>query len=482
MNRLIIAAVAVAAVGGGAAWYFLHRTAPVQFRTVPASRGDLKVVATATGQIFPFVQVQVGTQVTGVIQRLYVDFNCIVKAGQQVAQIDQAPFQSIVDQNRANLLAAKAQVGNVKANLIQAEKDLGRDRELAKKDLIAPTDLDAAVAKYDSLVAQVAAAEASVEQAKATLQSSEVNLAYTKIISPIDGVVIQRSVDVGQTLAASLSAPTIYVIADEMKKIQIQASVAEADIGRISEGQDVTFTVDAYRETQFKGKVSQIRLFPTTVQNVVTYTVMIDADNPGGKLLPGMTANATFEIREHKNVLKIPNAALRFTPPWEAAEAGHKPPSDDKDKEKDKEKEPSLASDSHDAPRGGDAKAASLPADAPVSAPIPPAPGPAQTPTSPYVYKSPDAPQYRFGGARPLPGAPRGRKARVRIWVRGAAGAEPVFVVPGATDGSFTEVISGDLAEGQEVITGIIQEGAEAAMSNPFTPQYGRPPAGGNRR
>src|SRR5579863_3686549 len=254
MNKIIVAAVALAALGGGGGWYFLHRSPPLQFRTVPVGRGDIKVVATATGQIFPFVQVQVGTQVTGVIQRLFVDYNCIVKTGQQVAQIDPAPFQSLVDQNRANLLSAKAQVLNVKANLVQADKDLARDKELAKKDLIAPTDLDAAVAKYDSLVAQQAAAEAAVEQAKATLQSSEVNLAYTKIISPINGVVIQRSVYVGQTLSASLSAPTIFVIADEMKKIQIQASVAEADIGRISEGQDVIFTVDAYRETQFKGR------------------------------------------------------------------------------------------------------------------------------------------------------------------------------------------------------------------------------------
>lgn len=477
MNRLILVAVAVASVGGGTGWYFFHRAAPVQFRTVAASRGDLKVVANATGQIFPFVQVQVGTQVTGVIQRLYVDFNCIVKAGQQVAQIDPAPFQTIVDQNRANLLAAKAQVGNVKANLTQADKDLGRDRELAKKELIAQTDLDAAVAKYDSLVAQVSAAEASVEQAKATLQSSEVNLAYTKIISPIDGVVIQRSVDVGQTLAASLSAPTIYVIADEMKKIQIQASVAEADIGRITEGQEVTFTVDAYRETQFKGKVSQIRLFPTTVQNVVTYTVMIDADNPGGKLLPGMTANATFEIREHKNVIKIPNAALRFTPPWETADAGHKAGADDKEKEKDKEKEGPGASDTHEPAKSGDPKTPGVPADAPVSAAPPLHASPPQTPASPYVYKAPDAPQYRFGGAKSLPGTGRGRKAKVRIWVHGSTGAEPVWIVPGATDGSFTEIVSGDLAEGQEVITGIIQEGADQAMSNPFTPQYGRSPA-----
>src|SRR5207237_305523 len=162
-------------------------------------------------------------------------------------------------------------------------------------ELISPSDLDTAIATFDSLAAQVKVAEASVVQAQAVLESSMVNLRYTTIVSPIDGIVIARSVDVGQTVAASLSAPTIYVIADDMKKMQIQASVAEADIGRIKEEMDVTFTVDAYRNDRFKGKVSQIRLSATTVQNVVTYTVIIDAANPGTKLLPGMTANVSFD-------------------------------------------------------------------------------------------------------------------------------------------------------------------------------------------
>jgi HlyD family secretion protein len=492
MKKILLFLGGLLLLGGGGTAYVLRRAPPQHFRVVKATKGDLKVSATATGQIFPFVQVQVGTQVTGVIQRLFVDFNCIVKAGQQVAQIDPAPFQSIVDQNRANLLAAKAMVLKVKASLVQAEKELGRDKELAKRELIAPTDLDAAVANYDSLVAQLAASEAGVEQAKATLESSEVNLRYTKIISPIDGVVIQRSVDVGQTLAASLSAPTIYVIADNMKKVQIQASVAEADIGRISEGQQVSFSVDSYREHQFKGRVSQIRLFPTTVQNVVTYTVMIDAENPEGKLLPGMTANATFDIAEYKDVLKIPNAALRFTPPWETpGDTTHRSGEGSVTHKGDSEKPKEKSSGDSNTARAGDGKEAHPDAPGrpgaqdvsatPAAPPAPPAPPAPAAPQSPYVYKVPGSPVYKFGGGIADGGRPT-RKHRVRIWVQGPAGPEAVYIVPGATDGTFTEVLEGTLAEGQEVITGLQQEGQDTAMNNPFATRMGPGGGSGTRR
>ncbi|HXX94329.1 MAG TPA: efflux RND transporter periplasmic adaptor subunit [Planctomycetota bacterium] len=483
MKKIVLIVAVLLALGGGVFWYLHRQSGQLQYRTVKATRGTLRVSVTATGQINPFVQVQVGTQVTGVIQRLFVDYNCVVKTGQQIAQIDPTSFQSIVDQNRANLLAAKANVLKIKASLVQAEKDLGRDKELAKRDLIAPTDLDAAVANYDSLVAQLAAADAGVEQAKATLANSEVNLQYTKITSPIDGVIIQRSVDVGQTLAASLSAPTMYVIADDMKKIQILASVAEADIGRISEGQEVSFTVDAYRDTQFKGAVSQIRLFPTTVQNVVTYTVMIDADNPGGKLLPGMTANATFEVAEYKDVLRIPNACLRFVAPWDTPGEGsgrggeaHGPRKADSD-------EPKTAGSGDGAvAHGGNSKHPESPHPAdpakatPASTPTSTAPPPPAAPQSPYEYKAPGAPEYKFGGAAGEGGRPP-RKHRVRIWVVGPQGPLAVMVTPGATDGTSTEVLAGDLKEGQEVITGIVQDGADsAAMSNPFAPRMGGQP------
>jgi HlyD family secretion protein len=379
MRSMLIAALVVFALGGGAAWYVHHRAdGSPRFRLALVARGNLRVTVTATGTVQPFLQVQVGTQVTGTIQKLFVDFNSRVEKNQKIAQIDPAPYQSAVEQDRANLIRSQADVGRVQAGLIQAEKDLLRSRELAKRDLISVSDLDAAVAAYDSLVAQLKVAGATVDQSRATLNISEVNLGYTNILSPIDGIVISRNADMGQTLAASLSAPTIFVIADEMKKIQVQASVAEADIGRISGDQRVSFAVDAYRDTVFKGIVTQVRLLPTTVQNVVTYTVLIDADNPERKLLPGMTATISFEVSELNDVLRIPNAALRFSPATE-----NEPPAS------------------------------------------------------------------KSSG----PGTGHGR-----IWIPGPSGPSALSVTVGATDGMFTQMVKGDLHEGEEVIIGVLQE------------------------
>ncbi len=407
----------VLALGGGAAWWFGFRgaEAPVKFRTAKVERGELRVAVAATGTVQPFLLVQVGTQVTGTIQKLMVDFNSKVKAGDIVAQIDPSPFQAKVDQDRANVAKAQADVLRVKAQLTQAEKELVRARELQKKELISGSDLDTAVANFDSLAAQVKVSEASVIQAQAVLESSTVNLRYTTIHSPIDGVVISRNVDVGQTVAASLSAPTIYVIADDMKRMQIQASVAEADIGRIKEAMDVTFTVDAYRTDRFKGKVSQIRLSATTVQNVVTYTVMIDAANPGSKLLPGMTANVSFEIAQYTDVLKIPNAALRFTPPEPAGATAAKPEA-----------------------------------------------APAVDPSAPKP-----------------PRGERRKDQQSRVWIAGAGGPVAVHVVADATDGTWTRLVKGELTEGQELLTGVILEGADPT-TNPFAPSMG--PRGGGPR
>jgi HlyD family secretion protein len=414
MKRLLIVALVVAAAGGGGAWYWARgANGTPSFRTAKVERGDLLVTVTATGTVQPITQVQVGTQVTGTIQKLFADFNSRVKADQLVAQIDPAPFQARVDQDNANLLRAQADVERVKANLVQAEKELARSKELSKRELISAAELDAATAAYDSLTAQVKVAEATVAQSRSTLQISTVNLGYTNIKSPIDGLVISRNVDVGQTVAASLSAPTIFVIADSLKRIQVQASVAEADIGKIVSGQDVTFTVDAWRERPFQGKVSQVRLSPTTVQNVVTYTVLIDAENPEEKLLPGMTASVAFQVARHTAALKIPNAALRFTPPAELL--GEATPAEkEKDKEKDKEKE-------KEKPRG-----------------------------------------------------PGGGRGAGKVWVQDpVTGLKliPIQTVPGATDGSFTLLKSGDLQEGQEVITGLVQPGSDAGLSNPFGPR-----------
>lgn len=416
----IIAILALLAAAGGAIWYFGFHTgkSEVKYRTAKIEKGDLRIAVAATGTVQPFLLVQVGTQVTGNIQKLMVDFNSKVKAGQVVAQIDPALFQAKVDQDQANVAKAQSEVLRVKARLLLAGKELTRFRELQKKELVSQSDLDTAVATFDSLAAEVKLAEASVAQAQAVLESSNANLKFTTIFSPIDGVVISRNVDVGQTVAASLSAPTIYVIADDMKRVQIQASVAEADIGRITEDMEVTFMVDAHRNDRFRGKVSQIRLSPTTVQNVVTYTVMIDAANPGNKLLPGMTANVSFEIAQYQDVLKIPNAALRFTPP--------------------------------------DATAAASP-------PAPPAP-PAD----------PSAP-------RPPRGERRRDQPQSRVWIAGPSGPQAVVVTAEATDGTWTRLVKGDLAEGQELLTGVILEGADPT-TNPFAPNMGPRGGGGGGR
>ncbi|RPH43936.1 MAG: efflux RND transporter periplasmic adaptor subunit [Planctomycetota bacterium] len=405
--KKVILILLLAAVGGGATWWFGFRNddAPHKYRFSKIERGDLRVVVTATGTVQPYLLVQVGTQVTGTIQKLLVDFNSRVTKGELVAQIDPAPFQAKVDQDKANLVKAQSDVIRVKAGVVQAEKELARSRELSKKELISASELDAAIATFDALAAQVKVAEAGVAQAQAALESSQVNLRYTTIVSPIDGVVISRNVDVGQTVAASLSAPTIYVIADDMNKVQVQASVAEADIGRIKEDMEVSFTVDAHRTDRFRGKVSQIRLSPTTVQNVVTYTVMIGAANPGGKLLPGMTANVSFEIAQYHDILKIPNAALRFTPPPDPAAAAATP-------------------------------ATTAPAAA--------------------------APQ---GQVRPR----WRRQPQSRVWIASPAGPVALQVSADATDGTWTRMVSGDLKAGQEVIVGVMIEAMDPSQtSNPF--------------
>ncbi len=256
--------------------------------------------------------VSVGTQVSGTIKEIYVDFNDPVKKGQVIALIDPALFEAQLEQAKANLLLARANLKKAEAVLLDAQRTFERNKALFEKDLIAKSELDAAETNYTSALAQVNAAKAQVLQAEAALKSAETNLRYTKIISPVDGVVISRNVDVGQTVAASFQTPTLFTIAQDLSKMQINASVSEADIGKVEVGQMVEFTVDAYPETIFKGKVSQVRLAPTNIQNVITYDVVIQVENEDLKLRPGMTANVSIITNVKENVLRIPNSALRF--------------------------------------------------------------------------------------------------------------------------------------------------------------------------
>jgi HlyD family secretion protein len=285
-----------------------------KFRFDRVVRDDIEMAVTATGTVNPVTTVLVGTQVSGTIKNIYVDFNSPVKKGQLIARIDPALFEAQVNQARANLLAAKANLEKAEATSVDAKRTMERNKELLSKNLIAQSDFDTAETNYETAKASVSASKSQVAQNEAALSSAETNLYYTKIVSPVDGIVVSRNVDVGQTVAASFQTPTLFSIAQDLTKMQIDTNVAEADIGNVKFGQDVEFTVDAYPDTTFRGKVWQVRNAPITVQNVVTYDVVVQVNNPELKLKPGMTANVSIIVSIKKDVLKIPNAALRFKP------------------------------------------------------------------------------------------------------------------------------------------------------------------------
>jgi len=318
-RTLVLAILAVGLAAAGYAWFSEDAAAVTSFRTAPVERGELAVEIAATGTLQPLTRVEVGTQISGTVAALYADFNSQVSQGQVVAQIDPASYEARVASDRANVARAEADVERVLALLRQADRELERYTELLSDDMVTVAEHESALANRDSLRAQVAVARASVVQQQATLAMSEVNLTYTTIVSPIDGIVISRDVDVGQTVAASLSAPLLFVIAADLERMQVEAAVAEADVGRLAAGQRVRFRVDAFPDQSFEGRVNQIRLAATTLQNVVTYTVLVDVVNPGGKLLPGMTANLQFEVEHVSDTLTVPDAALRYTPPESAA-------------------------------------------------------------------------------------------------------------------------------------------------------------------
>jgi len=322
MKKKIIIGITIVLIilAAGAFFFFNNKENGPKFRTEKVGKGDIKATVTATGTMNAVVTVLVGTQVSGTIKTLYVDFNSPVKKGQILAQIDPATFQAQVEQARANLLLAKANVQKSEAALVDAKRTMERNKVLFARNLIARSDFDTAETNHQSAAAQLSASKAQAEQAKAALDFAEINLRYAKIVSPVDGTVISRNVDVGQTVAASFQTPTLFNIAQDLTKMQIDTNVDEADIGKIKVDQPVDFTVDAYADITFKGKVSEVRSAPTTVQNVVTYDVVVKVDNPDLKLKPGMTANVSIILADKKGVLRIPNAALRFRPAEKGAE------------------------------------------------------------------------------------------------------------------------------------------------------------------
>ncbi|MBI5407542.1 MAG: efflux RND transporter periplasmic adaptor subunit [Nitrospirae bacterium] len=315
MKKMGIAILMITALGIVAFFALRNEENALKFRTEKVIRGDIQAAVTATGTLNAVTTVLVGTQVSGTIKNIHADFNSPVKKGELIAEIDPATFEAQAEQARANLLTARANLEKSVVALIDTERTMNRSKELFSKDFVARSELDTAETNYSTAKAQVSAAKAQVAQAEAALKAAETNLRYTKILSPVDGVVVSRNVDVGQTVAASFQTPTLFTIAQDLTKMQINTNVDEADIGRIQISQDVEFTVDAYPDTLFKGGVSQIRIAPIIVQNVVTYDVVIRVDNPEQKLKPGMTANVSILVAGKRDILKVPNMALRFRPP-----------------------------------------------------------------------------------------------------------------------------------------------------------------------
>jgi HlyD family secretion protein len=299
---------------------FRNKENGVYFRTEKVSVGDIEVTVSAMGTLNAISTVLVGTQVSGTIHDIYADFNSPVKQGQFIAQIDPAPFEAAVEQAKANLLSAGATVEKAEAALLDSKRTMKRNKELFNKDLISKSEFETSETNCRISQAQLDAAKAQVAQAEAALKYAETNLRYTRIRSPVDGIVVSRNIDVGQTVVASFQTPTLFTIAKDLKRMQIDANVDEADIGKVKLYQPVQFGVDAFPDIAFRGMVSQIRNAPITVQNAVTYDVVIMVDNPELKLRPGMTANVSIIVASKKDVLKIPNAALRFRPS-ETAEA-----------------------------------------------------------------------------------------------------------------------------------------------------------------
>ena len=401
MNKILIALGIAVLIGLGAMVYVRGRDNGPKFKTMPVTRGSLRSTVTATGTLNAVTTVLVGTQISGMIKKLHADFNSPVRKGQIIAEIDPATYEAAVDNATENLAQAWSIVAKDKANLADATRIRDRYRKLFAKGYIDEADYTAAETVHDADEALLASDTHQAKQTEAALHTAKINLAYTKIVCPVDGVVVSRNVDVGQTVAASFTTPTLYTIAQDLTKMQIDTSVDEADIGRVKVAQEVEFTVDAYPDRTFHGKVRQIRIAPIVVQNVVTYDVVITVDNADLKLMPGMTANVSIVAASKEGVLKVPNAALRFKPT-----------------EKD----------------GVSLQAA--PAEKVAGRP----PGPAAG---------------AGGGAVPPGDKTGGRPTGARsygVWILQKNAPQRVPITIGISDGTFSEITTGDLREGQEVI------------------------------
>ncbi|MBI4480777.1 MAG: efflux RND transporter periplasmic adaptor subunit [Acidobacteria bacterium] len=545
-RSLVVAVILILLVGGAAFWILRGRASAAEFITEPVARGSIRNEVNATGTVQALLTVLVGSQVSGQVESLYADFNSVVKRGQVLAKLDARRYQAAVTEAQANLLATQARVHTAEADLnsaianrassqanaesarvasANAAQILARYEQLRQDGILSQNDYDTAKANADSAAAkhtqakaqldqveaqinssraQVEQAKAQVQQAEANLRQAQVDLEYTTITSPVDGVVISRNVDVGQTVAASLSAPTLFIIANDLTKMQVNASVDEADIGSIADIEEVQFTVDAYPNRNFTGRIAEVRLEPSTVQNVTTYSVIIYVDNDRLELKPGMTANIAITVAKQDDVLKIPNAAMRYLPPGVTREevtemlrsagsltsAGEFQKTSSGIATKAEGSAESAASAMAVSPeagppsrsefrRGGDGTAAwqgnRRPGQSETTGEVPSgsqsqmaqlAPGQMWNPTEKILF-----PKQRASTARPG-----------IVWVLGTQEKpEPRHILLGITDGKSTQVISGKLKETDAVIVGDSTQAAAAQTQPSGGPGGGRFIFGGGR-
>lgn len=314
--RPLLALLLLAAIGAGV-YFWRNKTKPppaARYVTAATSKGDVVEVVQSTGQVKPLTEIQVGAQVSGRITKVHVDFNSVVKKGDLLAEIDPSIFGAQIDSTEAQVAGARANVARAEANLVSAKLRLDRAKKLLAENVGTQAELEAAQAAYDTALADVNASKASVSQFSAQLRNSKTNLAYTRIESPIDGVVVTRSIEPGQTVAASFQAPVLFTLAQDLKSMRVLADIDEADVGRLKEGMTAEVSVDAFPGETFQGKVMQVRYSPQVVSGVVTYAAVVDVANPDLKLRPGMTATVTIRTAEARGVARVPNSALRFKP------------------------------------------------------------------------------------------------------------------------------------------------------------------------
>ena len=314
MNKYIIVGVPCLIAIIVASVYLFGNTESIQYKTEKVDCGTIAKYVTATGTINPVRTVIIGSQVTGLISKLYADYNSEVKTGQIVAQIDPIPFEHQVKKAEATLATAIASLEKAKVTSKNNRRNYHRSKKLFAKKVVSIEDLDSARTAYETGLAEVKLAEAQILQARASLEIAKTDLKHTVIVSPLNGIVISRNVNVGQTVVSSFQTPTLLNIAEDLVHMQVNTNVDEADIGMVKIGQDAKFTVDAFPEDFFEGKVSEIRMAPIIFQNVVTYDTIINVDNSSLKLKPGMTANTSILVARAEHVLRVPNAALRYTP------------------------------------------------------------------------------------------------------------------------------------------------------------------------